>query len=74
LVGDEHLLDGLPLLISLSRMIGASIHAVLVQDLCEQVTSPLVGGKDEDAVQLFEGVRAEKRKQGPLFLLVSGYG
>lgn len=74
MVGDEHLLDGLSLLISLSRMIGASIHAVLVQDLCEQVTSPLMGGKDEDAVQLFEGVRAEKLKHGPLFLLVSGDG
>jgi hypothetical protein len=34
LVGDEQLLDGLPLLISLTRMIGASIHAVLVQYLC----------------------------------------
>ena len=55
-------------------MIGPSIHAVLVQDLCEEVTSPLMSGKDEDAVELLERVRAKKLKQCSLFLLVSGYG
>ena len=55
-------------------MIGPSIHAVLVQDLCKEVTSLLMSGKDENAVQLLEGVRAKKLKQRSLFLLVSSDG
>ena len=56
LVGNEHLLDRITLLVGLARMVRRRIHAVLGQHRGQLVAGSFMCREDKDGVQLLEGV------------------
>lgn len=71
LIRYEHLLDRVPLLVGLARVVRRRIHPVLGECRRQEVTGALMRRENEDALEFLEGVRAEEGEQGLLLFVVS---